>query len=274
MGIFREIAIRYCEKIYDAYKLQADEKTYKGKEAELLIERNEFARCLIKTLKSKELNDDYNEYFQQLLNEITSALEHVNTTVIDYNSKYGTAFTSDLYETFFTSSLKNFINSLNDLYQKSPEIIKSIQDNSSFNKNRSIPWIYQFSFVLYEYILEKEFELATNKNSRDIFDTKIQLILKYVQNAASLYSRFENNENNSEYKELMKMLLQRMQTDENDIQQRKSQQSNTSSVYSYFSQTFYKASETLMGKSQLGEKIDFLIKELGERSMTRTLQCC
>lgn len=73
---------------------------------------------MIKTLKSKELNDDYNEYFQQLLNEITSALEHVNTTVIDYNSKYGTAFTSDLYETFFTSSLKNFINSLNDLYQK------------------------------------------------------------------------------------------------------------------------------------------------------------
>lgn len=100
------------------------------------------------------------------------------------------------------------------------------------------------------------------------------MILKYVQNAASLYSRFENNENNSEYKELMKMLLQRMQTDENDIQQRKSQQSNTSSVYSYFSQTFYKASETLMGKSQLGEKIDFLIKEFGERSMTRTLQCC
>ncbi|VEH31577.1 hypothetical protein [Legionella sainthelensi] len=100
MGIFREIAIRYCEKIYDAYKLQADEKTYKGKEAELLIERNEFARCLIKTLKSKEFNDDYNEYFQQLLSEIASALEHVNTTVIDYNSKYNTAFTSDLYETF------------------------------------------------------------------------------------------------------------------------------------------------------------------------------
>lgn len=274
MGIFREIAIRYCEKIYDAYKLQADEKTYKGKEAELLIERNEFARCLIKTLKAKEFNDDYNEYFQQLLSEITSALEHVNTTVIDYNSKYGTAFTSDLYETFFTSSLKNFINALSELYQKSPEIIKSIQDSSSFNKNRSIPWIYQFSFVLYEYILEKEFELATNKNSRDIFDTKIQLILKYVQNAASLYSRFENNENDSEYKELMKILLQRMQTDENDIQRRKSQQSNTSSVYSYFSQTFYKASETIMGKSQLGETIDFLIKEFNDRSMTKRLQCC
>ncbi|VEH31574.1 hypothetical protein [Legionella sainthelensi] len=170
--------------------------------------------------------------------------------------------------------MKNFINALSELYQKSPEIIKSIQDNSSFNKNRSIPWIYQFSFVLYEYILEKEFELATNKNSRDIFDTKIQLILKYVQNAASLYSRFENNEHDSEYKELMKMLLQRMQTDENDIQRRKSQQSNTSSVYSYFSQTFYKASETIMGKSQLGETIDFLIKEFNERSMTKTLQCC
>lgn len=273
MGMFREIAIRYCEKIYDAYKLQADEKTYKGKEAELLIERNEFARCLIKTIKSKEFDEDYNQYFQQLLNEITTTLEHVNTTVIDYNSKHGTAFTSDLYESFFTSSLKNFINALSDLYQKSPEIIKSIKDNSSFNNNRSVPWIYQFSFVLYEYILEKEFELATNKTGRDIFDTKIQLILKYVQNATSLYSRFENNEEDSEYKELTKMLLQKMQTDENDIQRRKSQPS-TSSVYSYFSQTFYKASETIMGKSQLGEKIDFLIKEFNERSMTKTLQCC
>ncbi|KTD55587.1 hypothetical protein Lsan_3139 [Legionella santicrucis] len=271
MGIFKEIAIRYCEKIYDAYKLQADEKTYKGKEAELLIERNEFARCLIKTIRSKELNEDYNQYFQQLLNEISTALEHVNTTVIDYNSKHSTAFTSDLYDSFFTSSLKNFINALSDLYQKSPEIIKSIQDNSSFNNNRSVPWIYQFSFVLYEYILEKEFELATNKNGRDIFDTKIQLIQKYVQNAASLYSRFENNEEDSEYKELTKMLLQKMQTDENDIQRRKSQQS-TNSVYSYFSQTFYKASETIMGKSQLGEKIDFLIKEFNERSMVNTLQ--
>lgn len=275
MGIFKEIAIRYCEKIYDAYQQQADEKTYTGKEAELLIERNEYARCLIETLKTKEImDDDYGSYFQQLLNEINTALEQVTTTVSEHNSKHGTAFTTDLYETFFTSSLKSFINALNNLYQQSPEIIKSIKDPSLFSNNRSQPWVYQSSFVLYEYILEKEFELATNKSSRDIFDTKIQLILKFIQNAGSLYTRYNNDESGVEYKELMKMLLLNMRTEENDIQRRKSQQNNSSSMYSYFSQTFYRASETIMGKSQLGEKIDLLLKEFNERATSKMMLSC
>ena len=73
-----------------------------------------------------------------------------------------------------------FINALCDLYQKSPSII-SQTDESLFNNNRNIPWVYQFSFVLYEYILEKELDIVINKIDRDIFDTKKQLILKYIR---------------------------------------------------------------------------------------------
>lgn len=273
MDFFKEIAIRYCDKIYDAYQLQADEKLYKGKEAQLLIQRNDFAQCLIKTLKQNEMTDnDYNGYFQQLLTDICDTSNQVDIAVSEYNSKHNTAFTTDLYETFFTSSLNDFINALRELCQKSPDTIKNINDKSLWNNNRNGPWLYQFSFELYEYILEKEFELATNKGNRDIFDTKIHLILKYIQKAASLYSQFENDENDIKYIDTMKMLLQNMRSEENDIQRRKSQQSNTSYMYSYFSQTLYRASETIMGKSQLGEKIDLLIKEFNERSMNNALQ--
>lgn len=257
---------RYCQKILDAYQLQADEKTYKGKEAELLIQRNEFARCLIKKIKEIDIDgDNYTAYFERILKEIESISKEVVTAVKEYNKEHSTTFTTDLYETFFTSSLNNFINALNDLAQNSPSLITNIKDVSLFKNNRTVPWVNQFSFVLYEYILEKEFDIATNKVERDIFDIKKRLILKYVENAGNLYSRFED-EGDTEYQELMKLLLTSMSSDEKSIQRRKSDENNTGYM-SYLSQTFYKASEKIIGKNQLGQKIEFLAKEFNERAV-------
>lgn len=271
MGIFKDITHRYCQKILDAYQVQADEKTYKGKEADLLIQRNEFAKCLIKKIKEIDLeDDDYSTYFEQILKEIESISKEVVTAVKEYNKENSTTFTTDLYESFFTSSLINFINALKELVQNSPSLITDIKDASFFGNNRHVPWINQFSFILYEYILEKEFDLATSKVERDIFDTKKQLILKYVQNAGNLYSQFKKDESNTEYQELMKVLLTSMSSEEKSIQRRKSDENNTGYM-SYFSQTFYKASEKIIGKNQLGQKIEFLIKEFNERSVSKGL---
>ncbi len=273
MCIFKDITDRYCQKILDTYQLQANEKTYKGKEAGLLMQRNEFAQCLIKKIKEIEVKDnDCTDYFEEILNEINSVLKEVKTAVTKYNKEFDTAFTTDLYENFFTASLINFINALRDLSQNSPSLITQIKDKSFFSNNRDIPWIYQFSFVLYEYILEKEFDIAINKVDRDIFDAKKRLILKYIQNAGNLYSRFEN-EDDTEYKELMKVLLNSMRSEEKSIQQRKPEENNTSYMYSYFSQTFYKASEKIIGKNQLGQKIELLIGAFNERIMSKGLVC-
>ena len=82
MCIFKDITNRYCEKILDAYQLQSDEKTYKGKEAGLLIQRNDFARCLVKRIKTIEVKDnDYINYFKEITNEINSALKEVANAV-------------------------------------------------------------------------------------------------------------------------------------------------------------------------------------------------
>ena len=274
MSNFKELTIYYCEKILANYRTQADEKTYTGKEAELLVQRNDFARCVIKGIKGLEITEhDYSKYFKKILEDINSTLNEVKKTVEEYNSEHKTAFTSDLYETLFTTGLISFINAVSDLFQNSPTIITSIENELLFNNNRTVPWIYQFSFILYEYILEREFEIAINKTTRDIFDTKKQLILKYIKNAASLYSRFDDR-NNAEYIELMKGLLQQMRSEEQGVQQRKTEISNASStVFSYFAPSLYKASERIIGKSQLGQKIDFLIFEFTERAVTTGLQC-
>lgn len=267
------MTIRYCEKILNSYQSQADEKTYIGKEAELLIQRNDCARCLIIAITKIEVKSkDYSKYFQDILHEINLAFTIVSKSVIEYNSEKKTAFTPDLYEGLFTASLTNFINAISDLVQKTPAIITDITDQALFSNNRNAPWFYQFSFVLYEYILEREFDIAVSK-IRDIFDTKKQLILKYIQNAAALYSRFEENENNSEYKDLMKALLQKMYAEEQNIQCRKPEDDSSNNTYSAyftktFAQTFYKASERIVGKSQLGQKIESLIKEFNERTAT------
>ncbi|HAT8227326.1 TPA: Dot/Icm T4SS effector Lem24, partial [Legionella pneumophila] len=107
MWIFKDITDRYCKKILDSYQLQADEKTYKGKEAELLIQRNELARCLIKTISLMEVKtqEDYANYFKRVSDEINSALQAAKNAVKEYNEEKNTDFTTDLYESFFTYSL-------------------------------------------------------------------------------------------------------------------------------------------------------------------------
>ena len=42
-------------------------------------------------------------------------------------------------------------------------------------------------------------------------------------------------------------------------------------MYSYITQSLYKASGKLIGKNQFGQKIDFLIREFNERAMTKGL---
>lgn len=275
MSIFTEITIRSCEKILAKYELQADEQTYKGKEAGLLIQRNETARCLIILIKNLKVKDgDYSEYFKQILLHIDSTLNEVKKIVQEYNSEKKTDFTTDLYESFFTPTLKSFITSLSDLYQKSPAFITQIEDESLFRNSRKTPWIYQFSYILYEYILEREFEIAMDKTGRDVFDEKKQLIFHYLKNAVSLDEKFKsekNNEDDPQYKEHVKSLLLSMQREEQTVQQRKTETtSTTNSMFGYFNQSLYpalyKASEKIMGKSQLGQKIDLLLSEYNERN--------
>ncbi|MCW8409301.1 hypothetical protein OQJ13_09980 [Legionella sp. PATHC035] len=272
MCIFKDITHRYCQKILDAYQAQVDEKTYKGKEAELLIQRNEIARDLVTAIKEIEFENDYVKYFDQVLNTINAKLKEATSAVLEYNKKYKTSFTTDLYETFFTASLISFINALSDLVQSSPQIIVNIKDESLFTSKKDAPWFYHFSSVLYEYILDKEFEFATTNIDRDIFDAKKTLILKYIQNAGNLFSRYEN-ENEREYQELMKVLLNSLCSEEKDIQRRKTEEPNSGYVYAYLSQSFYKASEKIIGKNQLGQKIELLTKEFSEKSTGKELSC-
>ncbi|MBI2785046.1 MAG: hypothetical protein HYX60_01535, partial [Legionella longbeachae] len=72
MWIFKLITDCYCKKILDAYQKQADEKTYKGKEAKLLIFRNHSAEGLIESIKKIENRsyEDYSTYFKQVSNAI------------------------------------------------------------------------------------------------------------------------------------------------------------------------------------------------------------
>lgn len=270
MWIFKVITDRYCKKILDTYQSQADEKTYKGKEAELLIQRNEFARCLVKTIASIDVKSKENcsNYFKQVSDEINSVLKQVKIAVKEYNEEFKTEFTTDLYESFFTPSLASFINVIFELFQKCPSIITHLMDESLFSNSRDVPWVYQLSFVLYEYILDKELEFSINKSNRDIFDTKKQLVLKYVQKASDLYLHYEK-EDFFTYYNLVNDLLLSMSSEEDDIQKRRNQDSSSNNMYSYFTKSFYSASEKLMGKGQLGQKIDFLIEEFNDRSVNR-----
>jgi hypothetical protein len=267
MSIFKTITENYCKKILENYQKKVDEMTLKGKEAKLLIQRNDFAGHLIEAIRKIEVKDsDYSSYFKQISKETSKSLKDVSAVVIEFNRAHKTAFTTDLFESYFISSLTNYINALENLAKNTPDVIIELQDESLFRNSREVPWFYQFSFVLYEYILQREFEIATNEAQRDIFDTKKQMILKFIQNAASLYSRFDD-ENNEQYKDLMKILLQNMRAEEHKIQQRASEEHNSSSVYSFFSATLYSTTEKLIGKNQLKQKIDTLVTEFDERIM-------
>lgn len=268
MWIFKKITDSYCSKILDAYQLQADEKMYTGKEAELLILRNDFARCLIEAIKKINSPPEHEgiNYFKLVIDEINRALKNVSEVVIEHNNQNNTAFTSDLYQTFFTPSLISFVNVVQNLFQTSPPVIANLNDETLFCNTRNVPWIYQFSYVIYDYILEKELDLILTKSDRDIFNAKKLLGIKYVQSAADLHSLYEGK-NDSEYKNLMSILLKGMCSEEQDLQQRKTSANTTPNMYSYFTQSFYKASEQIMGKGQLGLLIDNLIKEFNERSL-------
>lgn len=261
MWVFQDITNRYCKKILDAYQLQANEKTYIGYEAGLLEMRNEFARCLIETIYKLEVTNN-NDYFKQVLKAISSTLEDLKKAVNEYNTEKNTQFTTDLYETLFTTSLINLVNVINELYLKSPALITNIVDETLFANNQNTSWFNQLSFVLYEYILKKELALSIDNSNRDIFDAKKQLVFKYIQNAADLSSRFDN-EDASEYQNLMNGLLQGIRSEEHDLQQRR----DNSYGFGYFAQTFHRTSEKLMGKGQLGLEIDLLIKAYKEKTM-------
>ncbi|WP_454782222.1 hypothetical protein [Legionella sp. WA2022007384] len=264
MGIFKDMTDRYCQKILETYQTQADEKTYKGKEAKLLVERNEFAKCLIKKIKEIEVKDnDYLDYFDRIVKEINSQKKEVKTAVKEYNKENKTEFTTDLYESLFHNGLVNFISALRNLFESSPALVTDIKDKSLFSTKGDVPWVCQFSAVLYEYILEREFEFAVDKVDRDIFDAKKQLIFKYIQSVGDLCSRFDKKEDDTSYQELMKALLKSMRSEEQKIQRRQSEGNTTSySVMSYF----YKASEQIVGKNQLGQKIELLVSEFDGRA--------
>ncbi|KTD04467.1 hypothetical protein OQJ19_08735 [Fluoribacter gormanii] len=264
MGIFKDMTDRYCQKILETYQTQADEKTYKGKEAELLVQRNDFAKCLITKIKEIDVNDnDYLDYFERILKEINLNLKEVKAAVKEYNKECKTEFTTDLYESLFNSSLINFINALRNLFESSPSLITDIKDKSLFSNERNVPWICQFSFILYEYILEREFDIAVNKADRDIFDAKKQLIFKYIQSVGDLCSRFNKKEDDVSYQELMKALLKNMRSEEQKIQRRQEENPTSYNVMSYF----YKASEKIVGKNQLGQKIELLVNEFDGRAL-------
>lgn len=267
MWIFKKIIDSYCSKILDAYQSQADEKMYTGKEAELLISRNDYARWLVESIKNIKITPEQEgiNYFKLVLEEINTSLKNVSEAVIEHNNQNNTAFTTDLYQTFFTPSLITFINVLQNLFQASPPIIANLKDESLFCNNRNIPWIYQFSFVIYDYILEKEFDLMLTRSDRDIFNAKKLLGIKYVQSVADLHSLYEGK-NDNEYRNLMNILLKGFCSEEQDLQQRKTADNTAPNMYSYFTQSFYKASEQIMGKGQLGQLIEYLIKEFNERS--------
>jgi hypothetical protein len=268
MWIFKKITESYFSKLLNAYQSQADEKMYTGKEAELLILRNDYARCLVESIKKIKITPEQEgiNYFKLVIEEINQSLKNVSEEVIEHNNQNNTAFTTDLYQTFFTPSLISFINIVDNLYQTSPPIIANLKDESLFCNNRNVPWIYQFSFVIYDYILEKELDLMLNKSDRDIFNAKKLLGIKYVQSAAELHSLYEGK-NDNEYRKLMNILLKGMSSEEQDLQQRKTPDNTAPNMYSYFTQSFYKASEQIMGKGQLGLLIDNLIKEYNERSL-------
>ncbi|QMT61567.1 hypothetical protein [Legionella sp. PC997] len=263
MGIFKDMTDRYCQKILETYQTQADEKTYKGKEAELLVQRNDFAKCLVKKIKEIEVKDnDYLAYFDLILKEIHLHRKEVKAAVKEYNKENKTEFTLDLYESLFHIGLVNFINALRNLFENSPTLITDIKEKDKllFSNTRGVPWALQFSAVLYEYILEREFDMAINKADRDIFDAKKQMILRYIKNVEDLCSRVK--EDDTSYSELMKALLKNMQMEEQKIQRRQEDNGSGYSVMSYF----YKASEKIVGKNQLGQKIALLVSEFDERA--------
>lgn len=268
MWIFKKITDSYCSKILAAYQSKADAKEITGKEAELLLSRNDFAHCLVASIKKIEISpkNEGLDYFKQVREEINTSLKNVSEVVIEHNTQNNTAFTTDLYQDFLTPRLLTFVNIIDNLFTTSPSIIAHLKDDDLFCNSRNVPWIYQFSFVIYDYILEKELDLMLNKSERDIFDAKKKLGIEYIQSAADLHSLYDGK-NEETYVSLMNKLLKAMSAEEEKLQQRKTSESPTQNMYSYFAQSFYKASETLMGKSQLGQLIDLLLKEYNERPL-------
>lgn len=272
MSIFKAITICYCEKIFNLYKQQTGEKLYTGYEAELVVQRNEFARCLIAEIKKINVNDnDYPAYFKKVLETIDSTLREVKVAVAEYNKENKTKFTTDLFESSLTPNLISYVTMLENLFRNSPEFVKNIADESLFTSSRDIPWVNQFSFILYEYILEKEFEIITDKIGRDIFDSKIQLIQKYIGRAAAIATDYKD-EKDEKYQDLMKMLLKSMCSEEHGLQYRTTEPSSpNSSTLTALTSLWYKTSEKVIGKSILGQKIETLIQEFNERPAMQIL---
>ncbi|KTC91173.1 hypothetical protein OQJ18_13965 [Fluoribacter dumoffii] len=263
MCIFKDITNVYCQKILDAYQTQVDEKTYTGKEAELIVKRNNFARDLIKTIKETEVtDDDYAAYFEKILAAIDATLKKVSKAVAEFNKENKTAFTTDLYETCFNFGLNSFINALSNLVQSSPPLIVNIKDKSLFSNKKDSPWFYYSAFILYEYILEREFDIATQKMTRDIFDAKKNIIFEHIKETAELYSH-SNNEGDTHYQSVVKILLEGLKSKEKEVQKRENS--------GYFYCAFYKASEMIKGPNQLGEKISHLLEEFEKRTSGKKL---
>lgn len=267
MWIFKKITDFYCNKILETYRTQADEKMYQGKEAELLVQRNEFARCLVESIQKIEIapENTNDSYFTQILEIINTSSKDVAEVVQEHNNQHRTQFTADLYQSFFAPGLLTMISVLQNLFQSSPPNLANLMDDSLFKDNKNVPWIYQFASVIYYYIIEKEYELMINKSDRDIFDGKKSLGIKYVTSVTELYSHYKD-ENDNDYKTLMASLLKGMSAEENDLQQRKSSAENASG-YTFFTFSLYQTTKQMLVKSQLGLIIEKLITEFSERSL-------
>lgn len=273
MCIFKNITYRYCEKIFKEFIARTNKNRYFGEEAELVITRREYARHLIEKIQTIEVNESgYAEYFRHIANEIKLSTEGITNEVQEFNRTNNTDYTTDLFGSFLIPTLNKFMDVLHVFFQHTPVTINQHKHAISFNNNREVPWIFQFCYVLYEYILDKELDILFNQSTRDIFDTKKNLIIKNIQSAVDLYSCYKN-ESHEKYIELMMILLKGMRSEEQTIQQRKPNERSTNTLFSYATsyatKTLYKASETLIGKNLLSQKIDFLIEEFQQRAIIK-----
>lgn len=271
MWIFKYLTECYCKKILDVYLSRANDQTYKGIEFPLFDIRNKSALNLIETISQIQVNGeaDFAQYFKRVTELISTSLSEVSKAVNQFNLEHKTNFTTDLFEHFFSSSLTRFISSLNEIVKQSPIFINDI-DEALYLDDRDTPWICHFSFVLYQYILEKEFALIVQKSDRDIFDKKKLLVLQCITQAADIYTNL-TNEDDDKYKEQMNTLLQSMRTKEHDLQQRRTSEPAPFHSLSYWTQTLHKAHEKIRGKGTLGKLIEQLIEEFSERNAPKIL---
>lgn len=257
MLIFQHYCKLYCERILTAYLHASDNKYYLGKEAPLLLERNKLAMALIEEFHSLEGDVPY---FDKLILHINHVLTQANKLVADYNNRHNATFTLDLFQSFFIEKLRFFIkNVVEDLYFQNPEYIQKLthEDFSPFEHENPL-WLLEAIKLLHNYILEKEFNLLVSNASRDIFDQKKQMVIKYLEKFTACYLKHED-ESNEEYQNEIGKLLVSMQADETKLQQRNSH--TEQSMIGFFTQKMYEASGKLCGKSTLAHLIEKLTRD-------------